>query len=64
MTPDSWIDPSTACLRLIDAGYQVRADTEFRHRIEYAKTGVSGSITIHAKGVDELAIFRLEDRGS
>lgn len=61
MTPDNWLTPATANLLLQQAGYDV--DQRPGH-IAYRKPGVAGKITIHPQGVDGVAVFRLQDRGS
>jgi len=61
MIKDSWIGADVARRRLTDAGYDVVVEGE---AVRYKKQGVSGKIRIHQWGVDERAIFRLEDRGS
>ena len=61
MIKDSWLTAESAAKRLVDAGYTV--DQRDDH-VAYRRTGVLGKLHIHPQGVDEWAVFRLEDRGS
>lgn len=61
MKPDSWITAEAAKERLASAGYHV--DIRDGH-VAYRRTGVMGKLNIHAQGVDEWAVVRIEDRGS
>lgn len=60
MKPDSWLTAEVAKERLVSAGYHV----DIRDGIvAYRRAGVSGKLNIHAQGVDEWAVLRIEDRG-